>query len=153
MKSIENISRDLITAGGLVINKDSKVLFIYRKNKWDLPKGKLDEGENLEEAAIREVVEETGLDINNLHIKKPLLSTGSKSFVNGKTVNKRAAWFLMSYEGNESNLVPQYDEGIEEVVWVDFSNIEYYLSQSRKYIIPVFDYHLQKLNTKLKLVS
>ena len=64
MKSIENISRDLITAGGLVINKDSKVLFIYRKNKWDLPKGKLDEGENLEEAAIREVVEETGLDIN-----------------------------------------------------------------------------------------
>ena len=153
MKSIKNISRDLITAGGLVINKDSKVLFIYRKNKWDLPKGKLDEGENLEEAAIREVVEETGLDINNLHIKKPLLSTGYKSFVNGKTVNKRAAWFLMSYEGNESNLVPQYDEGIEEIVWVDFSNIQYYLSQSRKYIIPVFDYHLQKLNTKLKLVS
>jgi 8-oxo-dGTP pyrophosphatase MutT (NUDIX family) len=128
VKSIKNISRDLITAGGLVINKDSKVLFIYRKNKWDLPKGKLDEGENLEEAAIREVVEETGLDINNLHIKKPLLSTGYKSF-------------------------PQYDEGIEEIVWVDFSNIEYYLSQSRKYIIPVFDYHLQKLNTKLKLVS
>ena len=153
MKFLKNISRNLITAGGLVINKKSDVLFIYRKNKWDLPKGKLEEGENLEEAAIREVVEETGLDINKLSINKPLLSTGYKSFVNGKTVNKRAAWFLMSYEGNESNLVPQYDEGIEEVVWVDFSNIEYYLSQSRKYIIPVFDYYLQKINTKLKLVS
>ena len=153
MKSLKNISRNLITAGGLVINKNSEILFIYRKNKWDLPKGKLDEGENLEEAAIREVVEETGLDIKKLSINKPLLSTGYKSFVNGKTVNKRAAWFLMNYEGNENNLIPQYDEGIEEVVWVDFSNIEYYLSQSRKYIIPVFDYHLQKLNTKLKLVS
>ena len=153
MKSIENISRNLITAGGLVINNNNKVLFIYRKNKWDLPKGKLDDGENLEEAAIREVVEETGLDSNKLSIIKPLLSTGYKSSVNGKSVNKRAAWFLMNYEGIESNLIPQYDEGIEEVIWVDFSNIEYYLSQSRKYIIPVFDYHLQKLNTKLKLVS
>ncbi len=153
MKSLQNISRNLITAGGLVINNNSKALLIYRKNKWDLPKGKLDEGENLEEAAIREVVEETGLDINKLSVNEPLLSTGYKSFVNGKSVNKRAAWFLMNYEGNESILFPQYDEGIEEVVWIDFSNIEYYLSHSRKYIIPVFDYHLHKLNSKLKLVS
>ena len=153
MKSLENISRNLITAGGLVINNNNKALFIYRKNKWDLPKGKLDDGENLEEAAIREVVEETGLDSNKLSIIKPLLSTGYKSFVNGKSVNKRAAWFLMNYEGIESNLIPQYDEGIEEVIWVEFSNIEYYLHHSRKYIIPVFDYHLQKLKTKLKLVS
>ena len=88
MKSIENISRNLITAGGLVINNNSKVLFIYRKNKWDLPKGKLDDGENLEEAAIREVVEETGLDSNKLSIIKPLLSTGYRSFVKGTIVNK-----------------------------------------------------------------
>ena len=153
MKSLQNISRNLITAGGLVINNNSKVLLIFRKNKWDLPKGKLDKGENLEEAAIREVVEETGLDITKLSINEPLLSTGYKSFVNGKSVNKRAAWFLMNYEGNESILFPQYDEGIEEVVWIDFSNIEYYLSHSRKYIIPVFDYHFHKLNSKLKLVS
>ena len=86
MKSLQNISRNLITAGGLVINNNSKVLLIYRKNKWDLPKGKLDEGENLEEAAIREVVEETGLDITKLSINEPLLSTGYKSFVNGKSV-------------------------------------------------------------------
>lgn len=106
MKSIENVPRNLITAGGLVINNNNKVLFIYRKNKWDLPKGKLDDGENLEEAAIREVVEETGLDINKLSIIKPLLSTGYRSFVKGTVSNKRAAWFLMNYEGNESNLIP-----------------------------------------------
>ena len=88
-----------------------------------------------------------------LSIIKPLLSTGYRSFVKGTVSNKRAAWFLMNYEGNESNLIPQHDEGIEEAIWVDFSNIEYYLSQSRKYIIPVFDYHLHKLNSKLKLVS
>ena len=58
-----------------------------------------------------------------------------------------AAWFLMNYEGNESNLITQHNEGIEEAIWVDFSNIEYYLSQSRKYIIPVFDYYLHKVNS------
>ena len=110
MKSIKKISKNLITAGGLVINNNNKVLFIYRKNKWDLPKGKPDKGENLEEAALREVVEETGLDINKLSINKPLLSTRYKSFVNGKIV-KRAAWFLMNYE-NESNRNSTIDEGI-----------------------------------------
>lgn len=153
MKSIENVPRNLITAGGLVINNNNKVLFIYRKNKWDLPKGKLDDGENLEEAAIREVVEETGLDINKLSIIKPLLSTGYRSFVKGTVSNKRAAWFLMNYEGNESNLIPQYDEGIEEAAWVDFSNIDYYLSHSRKYIIPVLDYCSLIIKDNLKLVS
>ena len=153
MKSLKKISKNLVTAGGLVINNNSKVLFIYRKNKWDLPKGKPDEGENLEEAALREVVEETGLDINKLFINKPLLSTRYKSFVNGKIVKKRAAWFLMNYEGNESNLIPQYDEGIEEAAWVDFSNIDYYLSHSRKYIIPVLDYCSLIIKDNLKLVS
>ncbi|MGC4056991.1 MAG: NUDIX domain-containing protein [Chitinophagaceae bacterium] len=49
------------SAGGVVINEKQEILMIYRRGKWDLPKGKLDEGESLEECALREVTEETGL--------------------------------------------------------------------------------------------
>src|SRR5688500_2748722 len=53
---------NLVTAaGGLVVNEDDKVLLMIRRGKWDLPKGKHDEGETIEECAIREVMEETGL--------------------------------------------------------------------------------------------
>src|SRR4051812_48020306 len=48
-------------AGGLVVNDGGEMLFIFRRGKWDLPKGKLEEGEDLEECAVREVEEETGL--------------------------------------------------------------------------------------------
>ena len=48
-------------AGGLVRNNKGKMLFIFRKNKWDLPKGKVDKGETLENGAMREVEEETGV--------------------------------------------------------------------------------------------
>ena len=42
----------VVAAGGVVTNKKGKVLFIYRNDKWDLPKGKLDKGETLEECAV-----------------------------------------------------------------------------------------------------
>jgi len=51
----------VVAAGGVVTNKKGKVLFIYRNDKWDLPKGKLDKGETIEACAIREVEEETGV--------------------------------------------------------------------------------------------
>ena len=54
-------------AGGVVTNKEGRVLFIYRNNKWDLPKGKLEKGETYEECALREVEEETG--VKNLKIE------------------------------------------------------------------------------------
>jgi 8-oxo-dGTP pyrophosphatase MutT (NUDIX family) len=47
--------------GGIVVNEQNEVLLIYRRGKWDLPKGKLDDGETIEECALREVKEETGL--------------------------------------------------------------------------------------------
>ena len=48
-------------AGGVVTDEEGRVLWIQRNDKWDLPKGKLEAGESLEEAAIREVEEETGI--------------------------------------------------------------------------------------------
>ena len=60
-KEFSSMMKMIEAAGGIVINKDEKILFIYRLGKWDLPKGKLEPNEKLDEAALREVEEETGL--------------------------------------------------------------------------------------------
>ena len=70
-----NIDFKKNTAGGLVVNQYNEVLFIFRKNLWDLPKGKIEFYETLEKAALREVIEETGVLENCLELVKPLVYT------------------------------------------------------------------------------
>lgn len=103
-----------IAAGGIVQNKEGKVLFIYRKNKWDLPKGKVDKGETLQECAKREVKEETGA-------KK--LKVGALAGItyhifkrNNRYQLKESHWFYMTtkYEGA---LIPETKEDITKAVW------------------------------------
>ena len=101
-------------AGGLVKHQDGRFLFIYRNNKWDLPKGKIEKRETLIKAAIREVSEETG--VCDLIIKKPLPKTYHIYNASGKFKVKKTNWFLM-----ESNylgpLSPQIEENIQMAVW------------------------------------
>lgn len=101
-------------AGGKVLNEQNEVLFIYRFDKWDLPKGKLEKGETIEECAVREVEEECG--ISNLTIEKQLETTYHIFERNSKTIFKITYWFLMntSYFGS---LTPQIEEGIEQVLF------------------------------------
>jgi len=109
-----------VKAAGGVVLRDDKLLFIFKNGKWDLPKGKTDAGETVENAAIREVEEECG--IGNLQIVKKLLSTFHiykspypKSF--GEFIFKETVWFEMRYSGNGLG-TPQLDEGITEVRWL-----------------------------------
>lgn len=105
----------IVTAGGgVVTNKEGKVLFIYRNDKWDLPKGKIDKGETIEECAIREVEEETG--VKKLKIENFLKTTYHIFKRNGKYKLKEVHWFAMhtSYTGE---LIGQENEGIEKVKW------------------------------------
>ena len=101
-------------AGGKVLNANNETLFIYRFNKWDLPKGKLESGESILECAVREVEEECG--ISNLQIEKELETTYHIFERKGKLILKITYWFLMSttYTGK---LTPQFEEGIEQVVF------------------------------------
>ncbi len=117
----------VVAAGGLVRNKKGKVLFIYRNDKWDLPKGKLDKGESIEKAAIREVEEETG--VKGLVIDKYLKTTYHIFKRNGKYKLKKVFWFLMetSYDGE---LVAQLDEGITKVKWKGVKKIKKALQNS-----------------------
>ncbi len=101
-------------AGGLVKHKDEKILFIYRNNKWDLPKGKIEKKEILITAAIREVQEETG--VGDLFIKKALPITYHVYNANGKYKIKKTHWFLMETNFT-GRLVPQIEENIQLAVW------------------------------------
>jgi len=102
-------------AGGKVFNSNKEILAIYRLEKWDLPKGKVEKGESVREAAVREVEEECG--ISDLKIEKELNSTYHTYWLKGKHVLKRTYWFEMSYSGSET-LVPQTEEDIQEVKWL-----------------------------------
>jgi 8-oxo-dGTP pyrophosphatase MutT (NUDIX family) len=102
-------------AGGLVVREDGKMLLIRRRGKWDLPKGKAEDGETSEETAVREVTEECGLAALP-QITEKLTDTYHMYRQNGKLILKHTAWYVMTYNGRES-LQPQLDEDITEAVW------------------------------------
>jgi len=102
-------------AGGLVVNEENKLLMIFRRGKWDLPKGKLDKGETLEQCAVREVEEETGLA--NIKLLSHLLTTYHTYHEGTKFVLKESYWYNMQVSGKQ-NLQPQLEEDILETRWV-----------------------------------
>ena len=101
-------------AGGMVLNPQKEVLFIFRNGRWDLPKGKIEKNESLEEGAIREVEEETG--VQNLKITRFLEKTYHVFQRKGKYKLKVTYWYEMetNYSGE---LVPEEKEGIMKVKW------------------------------------
>lgn len=102
-------------AGGLVQSENGLWLFIHRNGMWDLPKGKLEVGEDIEACAVREVAEECG--IAEPKIIRPLSTTYHTYTLNGKRILKPTHWFLMK-SSDPSELIPQSEEGITQVKWV-----------------------------------
>jgi 8-oxo-dGTP pyrophosphatase MutT (NUDIX family) len=107
-------------AGGLVINSMRKILFIKNRGIWQLPKGHVEENETISDAAIREVMEETGISAPT--IIKELPQTFHTFLKNGKMHLKQTFWFKMLYKGHEQ-LVPQTKENITDAAWLDKNDI------------------------------
>lgn len=111
----------VIAAGGKITNSKSETLFIYRNDKWDLPKGKAEKNEQLPQTALREVKEETG--IKEVSINKPLDITYHIFRRNNEYRLKVTYWFDM-FSDYEGIFFPQLDEGITDVKWVKKDDLE-----------------------------
>lgn len=123
-------------AGGLIFNKKNELLGIFRRGKWDLPKGKVDKNESFEKAAIRECQEETGLV--SLKIINKLPETYHTYFQN-KWILKRTHWYKMELLIDEPT-IPQTEEDINEIKWFRLSELEEFKSNtfaSIKEILPI----------------
>ena len=112
LKKLPNV----IAGGGKVFNDNNEILFIYRNDKWDLPKGKIEGVESIENTAIREVTEETG--VAGLEITKPLETTYHIFKRNGNHRIKITYWFEMKTNFS-GNLYAQEEEGITKVEWLN----------------------------------
>ncbi len=102
-------------AGGLVTDSNGEILFIKRLGKWDLPKGKLEEGEDIRECALREVEEECGIEGHR--IVEELPSTYHTYKMGDTPILKRTHWYWMKIDGRP-DLTPQAEEDITESVWL-----------------------------------
>lgn len=113
-------------AGGLVYNRQNKLLLIYRKGFWDLPKGKQDKGETISQCAKREVMEECG--IKKLILGTKCTHTYHYYFMHGTWQLKKTTWYEMRC--SETKLKPQREEGIEKVIWAGNAEIKQCLKKT-----------------------
>jgi len=128
--------------GGLVKNEKDELLFIERNEKWDLPKGRAEKGEDIETTSLREVEEETGVE--NLSINKFLQETYHIYKNKGKYNLKITYWYLMdtNYTGV---LKPQTEEGITQAVWKSSEQAEAAMSNSYSNVVLLTEAYLASL--------
>lgn len=112
--------RIIHAAGGIVCNENDEILMIFRLGKWDFPKGKVEEGEQYPEAAVREVEEETGLQ--NITLGEPLPSTFHTYELRGEQILKETHWYRMTAKCQ--SLTPQTIEDISQAVWVPRADVD-----------------------------
>ncbi|MBI1183655.1 NUDIX domain-containing protein [bacterium] len=119
--------KEVKAAGGLVVNNRGEILLIKRRGVWDLPKGKVEKGEFLRQAAVREVKEECG--VSKLKINSPIKPTFHIYEQDDTLILKTTYWYLMEC-ADPQNVKPQTEEDIEEVLWVNRRELQPYLQNS-----------------------
>ena len=121
-KNFQSLLQPIGAAGGLVLNTDRQLLMIYRLGYWDLPKGKIEKGEAIDTAALREVEEECG--ISQIKITRDLGVTYHAYVLKGEWVLKTTYWFEMAFSGGSVALVPQTEENITKAEWLKRAEVE-----------------------------
>ncbi len=138
-KDFLNYFKIIEAAGGLVQNRKGEILLIYRLGFWDLPKGKIEKNEAKEDAAIREVEEECGIE--DLQILRRLKNSYHIYTHNGLRVLKPTYWYEMktSFSGQ---LIPQLEEDITKAKWIDKNDLKNYISKTYASIAELINSYL-----------
>ncbi len=132
-------------AGGVVTNKEGKVLLIYRLKKWDLPKGKLDKGENFKMTAVREVEEETRVKVK---LKHRITTTWHTYTIKDKPILKRTKWYAMACL-DDAGMTPQKAENIEKLAWMNDEEVATALKKSYRSIRHVMEVFQQQRQARV----
>ena len=135
----------IIAAGGIVVNPNQEMLWIFRRGFWDLPKGKLDPNETIEACALREVMEETGM--SNLVLGDLIMTTAHlyhDMYLNTE-VEKTTYWYKMTTDQLQDG-IPQIEEDIEAIAWVKKADIAPYLAKTYDSIKQVMEVFLTSMH-------
>ena len=135
LKNFLKLLPNVVAGGGKAYNAKNEILFIYRNDKWDLPKGRVEKGEKIKETAVREVQEECG--ISNVIVHEFLITTHHIFYYNEKIKLKETHWFHMKLNNREI-LTPQLEEGITDAVFKNKEDSVRALQNSYKNINLVF---------------
>ncbi len=137
----------VIEAAGGVVDNHNKTLLIYRKGRWDIPKGKIEKGEKKRVCAIREVEEETGV---KAEIVTKICTTWHTYVTNRKYILKKTHWYSMQCI-DDTHLSPQQEENIKEAKWMTLSELRAALYESYRSIrVVIQEYHkILKENHKM----
>ena len=127
--------QEINAGGGLVRNREGKYLLIYRRDLWDLPKGKQEPGEAIEDCALREVEEETGL--HDIRRGERICITHHTYQIFGEKILKHTYWYHM-LDNREEALLPQLEEDITGAQWVEKKRLPEYLEGTYPSIVEVF---------------
>jgi ADP-ribose pyrophosphatase len=134
VKAVKAQFTEICAAGGLIRDDDDKYLFIYRLGRWDLPKGKQEEGEDIRLTAVREVQEETGL--KEPELGELICITHHTYHRDGKFFLKHTWWYEMRCKSGEKT-IPQTEEDIQKIVWAEKKDIGQFVSDTYPSIVEV----------------
>ncbi len=141
----------LMAAGGLVCNYNHHILLIFKRGKWDLPKGNIKKGQGKLGSAMREVHEETGLNPDKLSVQGKLVSTWHTTTRRKSRFLKKTHWYLMQYDGGDDETDPEIKEGIVGCRWVHISDLPDYqglFSARVNYVIDFWQKNLAYVSKK-----
>ena len=131
----------VVKAAGGIVEKEGKFLLIYRRKVWDFPKGKLDKGETIENCAVREVEEETGVKVK---LDKKIEAVWHTYIDRKKYILKKTYWYAMRC-ADDKKMSPQKEEGIKKVEWMSIDEVRKALHDSYKSIRFVMQEYMKML--------